>query len=126
MTIAQAIAQIDALKPNLIPQADKLRWLSDLDGMIHHELVSTHELPEDTPETFDGYDADTDATTALLVPEPYAEVYRHYLASQIDLVNAETVKYQNDKALYNNAYLTYSDYYTRTHMPLCRVLSITL
>lgn len=58
----------------------------------------------------------------LLVPFPYTDMYLFYLSAQIDLGNAEIAKYNNNKQLFNNAYLTFSDYYTRTHMPLtaCR------
>ena len=58
----------------------------------------------------------------LLVPFPYTDMYLFYLSAPIDLGNAEIAKYNNNKQLFNNAYLTFSDYYTRTHMPLtaCR------
>lgn len=115
MTIQEAIDRVDTIKPNKYTEAQKITWLSELDGMIHQELILTHEGAED--ENFEGYTSETEKTTELLVPYPYCEVYQHYLSSQIDLGNAELDKYNNDKTLYNNAYMTYAAYYNRTHMP---------
>ena len=120
MTIQEAIDRVDMIKPNQFTFEQKLRWLSELDGLIYKELIMTHEHAAD-PELVE-HDASTPAETELLVPFPYTDIYLHYLSSQIDLGNAEIGKYNNNKQLFNNAYLTYSDYYTRTHMPLsaCR------
>lgn len=67
------------------------------------------------------YTIDTDPGTELLVKFPYDEIYVWWLASRIDWQNQEIDKYNNDRALFNNAYDTYSDWYTRTHMPKQRV-----
>lgn len=119
MTIQTAIDRIDSLKPNKYTDMQKVAWLSDLDGMIFRELLLTHEQPPII--TFDGYDESTSRNEELLVPFPYTDVYQHYLAMQMDLANAELQKYANDKILFNSAYNTYSDYYTRTHMPVQKV-----
>lgn len=57
----------------------------------------------------------------LLVPFPYTNVYDYWLQSQIDLNNGELGKYNNTQAMFNAAFQTFSDYYTRTHMPKQRV-----
>lgn len=119
MTIQEAIDRIDSLKPNKFKVEQKIAWLSELDGMIFQELMSTHQNPPVT--AFDGYEDCTAMDTQLLAPFPYTEVYQHYLAMQMDLSNAELQKYQNDKTLFNSVYMTLSDYYTRTHMPVQKV-----
>ena len=43
MTIREAIELVDRLKPNQYGSADKLRWLSELDGAVWHEIWSAHE-----------------------------------------------------------------------------------
>ena len=43
MTIREAIELVDRLKPNQYGSADKLRWLSELDGAVWHESWSAHE-----------------------------------------------------------------------------------
>lgn len=116
MTAGEAIAFVDKMKPNRFSAEEKFRWLTDIDGMIVRELIETHE---DSPLTapFVGYRPEKDEDTVLIVPAPYDGLYRWYLESQIDLGNMEIAKYNNTKALFNQAYITYTDHYNRTHMP---------
>ena len=119
MTAGQAIAMVDKLLPNRFSLEEKYRWLTDIDGMILRELIETHEgNPLKSP--FVGYIPEKDEDTELLVPAPYDSLYRWYLESQIHLGNMEIAKYNNAKSLFNQAYLTYTDHYNRTHMPLQR------
>lgn len=119
MTMQQAIDQIDMLKPNMFPVEQKKQWLSEVDKMVWHEIYMTHEgvAPE---SSFEGYDQDTDPSVELLVPEPYTDIYRHYMATMMDLANAESGKYMQDKSLFNAAYQTFGDFWRRTHMPIVR------
>lgn len=119
MTMQQAIDQIDMLKPNVFPVEQKKQWLSEADKMVWHEIYMTHEglAPE---ASFEGYDQDTDPSVELLVPEPYTDIYRHYMATMMDLANAESGKYMQDKSLFNAAYQTFGDFWRRTHMPIVR------
>lgn len=78
--------------------------------------------PEEEPEADDWreqltYTDERDYSRKLLVPEPWTDVYLWWLCSKIDLVNAETEKYANDRTLFNSAWEAYSNWYTRTHMP---------
>lgn len=119
MTIQEAIDKIDLLKANAFPIEKKIGWLSDLDKMAWHEIFLTHEgMPPES--SFSGYDQDTDLHTRLLIPEPYTDVYHHYMATMMDLANAESEKYMVDKALFNAAYQTFGDFWRRTHMPIMR------
>lgn len=115
MTVAQAIEQVDKIKPNRFTEDDKIRWLSEIDGLIVRELIDTHD---DSPleEEFEGY-TKADRNTELIAPYPYDTLYGWYLKSQIDMGNMEIDKYNNSKTMFNNAYLTYTDYYNRTHLP---------
>lgn len=120
MTIQAAIDMIDALKPNMFPLHQKVAWLNDLDGMVWREIMLTHEgIPAGA--VFEGYDQDTDHGTDLLAPDPYSEIYKHYLASQMDVANREMTVYAQDKLLFNNAWQTLCDYWNRTHKPISRV-----
>lgn len=116
MTVSEAIAFVDKMKRNLFSPEEKFRWLTDIDGMIVRELFDTHE---DSPlkGEFEGYIPGRDDDTQLLVPAPYDSLYRWYLESQIDLGNMEIAKYNSANSLYKQAYITYTDYYNRTHMP---------
>ena len=116
MKILEAITKIDTLKPNSYSQAEKIKWLSTLDGVIKKEIIDTHEGGEGI--VFNGYDDDTSLDTELLVPSPYCDIYIRYLEAQIDYANAEYGKYNNSMAMYNSAYSTFERYYNRTHMPI--------
>lgn len=120
MTIQMAIDMVDQLKPNMFPVSQKVAWLNDLDGLVWREIISTHEgIPEGI--AFVGYDQETDPGADLLVPEPYTDIYRHYLSAQMDIANRETGEYAKDMVLFNNAWQTLCDYWNRTHPPVGRV-----
>lgn len=153
MTLQEAIDRVDRSKPNKFTFDEKVKWISELDGMLYLELLRTHHLSRDEHDhirewcvkhgwadplnaglrptcdecchhgqhsdgmVFEGYDATTDLGTELIVPFPYTDIYQYYLMSEIDLANGETDRYANDRELFNNAYLTFSDYFTRKYMP---------
>ena len=125
MTIQEAIDRIDMLKPNKFPDRQKVAWLSDLDGMVFREVFLAHEGMK-PGTTFDGYDQDTRMDTELLVKEPYVDIYQHYMATQMDLANAESSKYGQDMVLFNNAWTTFGDFWRRGHMPIQRVCQYRL
>jgi len=114
-TIAGVIAEVNAVRPNQFTSAQKIRWLSELDGMIFTGIISRHE---GAPETFSGYDTDADPETALLAVAPHDIIYRHYLTAQIDLANQELIRYNNTSRLFNEAFQEFRAWYTRSHMPL--------
>ena len=115
MTIMETLHRIDTIKPNTYGQAEKIKWLSTLDGIIKKEIIDTHQGAEDV--AFNGYTEDTALTTTLLVPAPYDEIYLFWLESKIDYWNGEVGKYNNSIAMYNQAYSSFERYYNRTHMP---------
>lgn len=123
MTIQEAIDIIDTLKPNMFPRHQKVAWLNDLDGLVWREVMLTHEgiAPG---ATFDGYDQETDIGANLLVQAPYTDVYKHYLAAQMDVANRETNEYAKDMVLFNNAWQTFCDYWNRTHTPIRKVAQL--
>ena len=116
MKIIEAINQIDNLKHNTYSQADKVAWLSKVDGMVKHLIIDKHEGAKDV--TFNGYDENTDTETELLVPAPFDDLYLRWLEAQIDYTNGEYSKYNNSILMFNTSYEGYSNYYTRNHMPL--------
>jgi hypothetical protein len=116
MTIAQAIELVNTLKPNQYSNSQKVAWLSQLDGKIFAELISTHE---GGIESFAGYTDETDTSTELLVKYPYdQDIYNYYLQSMIDRENGEVSKFNQSGALFNNAYMEFTAQYNRTHVPL--------
>ncbi|MBQ7657202.1 MAG: hypothetical protein IJS41_11930 [Clostridia bacterium] len=118
MSIEEAIFLVDELKPNQIERARKIEWLSRLDRSIFEEVFMKHKGDADTPESFTGYSQETNPDTELLAKEPHEEMYRFYLEMQIDLVNLEYDKYNNDELLYSEALNSFKRAYHREHEPL--------
>lgn len=115
MTIQEAISRLDALKYNTYTNAEKIEWLSRLDGMVKRHIIDAHEGGENV--IFQGYGEETDTDTELLVPEPYDEIYLRWMEAQIDYSNGEYDRYNASILLFNTEYEAYSAYYLRTHLP---------
>lgn len=118
MTILEAISKADALTPNTYTQEDKIDWLSRADWIIKKQVIDKHEGCEAVE--FDGYNADTDTNTVLLVPAPFDEMYLRYLEAQVHYHNAEYAHYNNAILLFNTAMQAYKNEYTQDHMPLSK------
>ena len=88
-------------------------FLEDICDTIDTATAEDPERPE--------YASDTSTSTVLLVSSPHDMLYVYWLISQIDHLNMEMDKYNNDRALFQNAYDQFTDWYTRTHMPKQRV-----
>ena len=113
MTLQEAIAKIDDLKPNQYKHPHKIGWISDLDGRIYNEVIKHFKNIDEIEWT--PYDENTNPSLVLLVPDPYAEIYIYYLAAKIDWFNGEYTRYNNDMSMFNDAYQAYADEYRKTH-----------
>ena len=124
MTLREAMEITDRLTPNAYENADKLRWLGELDGVVYREILLTHET---AVPAFAGYppEADLDGT-ALLIPWPYDGIYRWYLELKIHEANGEMTKYNNAAAKYNMYYQAYQNAYNREHAPVREAAYIRL
>ena len=116
MTLQEAIDLADEMKPNMMRGRLKIKYISEIEQLIHDEIVMKHAHTEEEavmPE----YDKMTDPGTDLVVPDPYSMLYVYWLMSKIDIHNQEDMRYNIDRAHFANAYNTMSDWYTREHMP---------
>lgn len=117
MTIQAAIDRIDEMVPNMFSDQQKVAWLSEVDGYVFREIFLTHEgMPPGI--VFEGYDQDTEMSTALMVHEPYHGIYEHYLAAKMAEKNREMGEYAKEMTAFNSAWQTFADYYGRKHMPI--------
>jgi hypothetical protein len=117
MTIQTALDLADQMKPNMMKRETKLVYLTEIEQVIHGEVIMKHEHTKEQ-ETKPKYDGDTDPGTELLIPDPYSMLYVYWIMSKVDLQNLEMDKYNNDRVLFENAYENMGDWYTRNHMPL--------
>lgn len=125
MTIQEALDQADELKPNMMSRKLKVKYLTEIEQLIHAEIVMKHEHSEED-EIRPVYTEQSDAGTVLLIPDPYSMLYVYWLMSKIDIQNQEDGRYNIDRAMFENAYETMSDWYTREHMPIMRTREFRL
>jgi len=86
-----AIAHADVLRPNTVDSELKFMWLSELDGKIGE--ITGEEVANPYPNDDD-----------LLMPFPYDNIYELYLIAMIDIYNQDTMLYQADYTLFNQAF----------------------
>lgn len=121
MTVGDVIADVREFNKGKYTDSNIVRWLTELDERIMNDIILTHYWAKDIiDEHFDEdrkfieYNVD-DLDKELIVPNMYASLYRHYIDSQIYMVNGEMNKYNNASSMYNNTYNEYENWYNRTH-----------
>ena len=67
------------------------------------------------PEQCITYDADTDRSTALLVPAPFDRLYVYYVIAMCDYAAHETAHYADSMMLFNAALDEYAKWYQRAN-----------
>lgn len=115
MTIQEAIAQSQAIRPSQYDRTTMVRWLSDLDQEMFDSIVKGHHGLDDIAHG--PYDAQFDMTTELMASDPYSRLYVLYLIAQVDFHNGEVGRYNNSTIAYNEARQAYADWLNREHMP---------
>lgn len=109
MQIKEAIAIADAQRPNQIENVLKLRWLSEMDGIVEREVFSP-----DGGGDFEGYSPDMPQETLLKIPFPYDSIYPLWLEAHIARINGETEKYNNCLTMCYERMESFRAYHTRT------------
>lgn len=110
MTVAEVIEQYNTERPNHIEDATKILWLKKCEHIILSDVVHLYDEANN-------YLQDFDVDSELLVPEPYDDIYLHYLDQRIASANNDTRRYNVAIAAYNNALLSYQQFYRRTNDP---------
>ena len=113
MTVQQAIERANEMRcGNSASDEMKIRWLSELDGMIYNDVIKRHKGNES--RTMPEYTSDN-TNAELIVEAPYNVLYVYYLMAQIDLAASEINKYNASVSLYNTALGNYKNWYRRNH-----------
>lgn len=112
-TFAEIIERVDQNKPSAFEEAEKLRWLTELDGRIATEVMmmsisGVRNLPR-------GEEA---LSCEPLVSFPYDGLYDRYLEAMIDYHNGEMNEYQNSMVAFNAAYNGWLNWYLNTYDPV--------
>lgn len=90
------------------------KWLQNIEDTIYEEIILTHQFPCERPAPV------RDGDRELLAPEPYSELYVHYLNMQNDLFIRDHHSYANSSVAFALSYASFADWYNRTYMPLCQ------
>lgn len=116
-TINEVIRRVDQQRPNALTDAQKSRWLLDLDGRIYRETTAA-----DAPDTRPPESA-AELDKPLLVEEAYANLYDLYLMAMIEYSQGEYAAYNNTALMYDQAMKEWRGYYRRTHLPKARYIT---
>jgi hypothetical protein len=119
MTIQETLARVDCASPNQYTRAQKMQWLSYLEGLLYDEIVRWHVDARGIAEMLPAwpYKEETPDETVLLLPAPHDALYEKYLLAQVDLANAEIVRYNNSITVFNGALAAFAAAYNRNNLP---------
>ena len=106
MLISEAISHAAALTGQTVGDAELVRWLSELDGVL---ALAIYRLPAWQP-----YDARSDQSRELLVPYPWDGLYVHHLAAQTYFADGEYDRYENERAMFERQLAQFRAYLMRT------------
>ena len=117
MTVTEAIAQANALRPgNPYTDAQKRAWLTALDGRIWLEVQQGD--PDGAPVY--PVPAEGEEEPELLAPAPYDRLYPAWLIAQVDFADLEWEAYAVSARVYNGLFEDYAKYWLRQHRPAGR------
>ena len=111
MKVSEAISNTTALTGQTVATATLVRWLSELDGKLAFE---TYRAAEWNP-----YNPTSDQSTELLVPYPWDGLYVHHLEAMTYYSNGEYDRYENARAMREQALAEFKAYLMRTQSTPC-------
>lgn len=116
-SVNEVIERVDRVKVNPYEDADKARWLMELDGKIYQEVTAfplTEEGENPAPPRVWPEEGDK----PLLVDPPYDRLYDLYLFAMIDYHDREYAGYNNAMELFNAAMGEFRRKWRRDHRPV--------
>lgn len=116
MTTQEAINIVDNMKPNAYTYEDKIRWLNELDGRVHEEVIKKAEDYDAESDTWEKYQ-DDDTESELLISDPYTNAYPEWIGLKIDYANGDINRYNNSVMTFSATYTDYQNWYRRNHIP---------
>ena len=107
MRPSDVLAQARQMRPGEYSDEMLLGMMHELDARIEREVLRGRYVDYD----------DLPQCDELRAPAPYSAMYKWYLAAQIDLMNAEIDRYNNDLTVFEELYAQYQRYAVRTYAP---------
>ena len=115
MILSEIIARYDNERKNTEDKSVKQRWVEELERIVLDDVILTHQNEIENP---DEYFDDWGDSKELLIPMQYADVYINYIDMKMQLKLKQLQKYNSASTLFNNAYITYQQWYNRHNKPL--------
>lgn len=115
MTLADAISNIDKLRPNAFDKDQKTGWINEVEHEAYHQVIK-RVLFMDEP-FYGPYIYDRDCDRELLIPDAFKDVYETYVFAKMDYVNAEIDRYNADAAMHQASWDHYAKHMRREYYP---------
>ena len=104
MTVREILDIIDAMSPNDIDDAIKVRWIKDVEGRVLCEIFK--RSPDELKSALGEEDV-------LSVPEAYARIYMLFVVSMIEFSKRNYDAYAKLCAEFEKAFELYARWYIR-------------
>lgn len=111
MTIQEVIDFTDRVKPNDFTEDDKVKWISNVEGMVQTQIFLQ------APVEFITYHWPDDKNTVLLVDPPFEKLYLTYMQAMIDYHNGEYGNYQNTMTMFNSDFNEFMQWFANMYRP---------
>lgn len=115
MTVNEALAGAVEILGDTVSREALILWLWEIENTVIEEIAKTHVgiTAEMNP-----INKECDGDRVLFAPDPYSQLYVHYLQMKGDQALHDTARYQNSATQFSVLYNNFSDWYNRTYMPL--------
>lgn len=95
MTLGECIQRADALRPNTAGEAEKARWVLELEGALERDFFPRYDAPRRPgPRRWP-----QDKAGELLASGPYEELYVAWLLAKLEWMDQEWESYNVHAAL---------------------------
>ena len=106
-TMNSVIEELEEVKPNVVPDEIKYKWLANLDGRISIEVFGQKEATV--------YTLPDDADKTLMVSAPYDDIYVLYCSAMVDFYNREYENYNNAVMVFQESMGALKTWYIQNH-----------
>ena len=110
MTASDVIMTVDRVRPNIMEDEDKLRWIYVLEKQIIDHMTRYGECDKPSEEIHH--------LSTLSLGEEYKDIYIYYVVSMIDLANQDIAMYNNSSSFFNEMFKSWQKKWRRQNLPL--------
>lgn len=109
MTVSDVLTLVDAYRPSLCEEKEKIHWIYTLEKKIA-EHMSRYSQPRTADENLT-------QSSMLSLGKEYLDMYVYYVISMIDLSNQDVAMYNNSCAFFNGLFSDWQKKWRREHLP---------